>query len=265
MTFNLLWRLVACNVVMTLEYRAAFLIYMIQTVISPLIALSVWLAVSAQGVALPYDRSQLVTYYVLVSVVSMLTNTWAASYVAQNIRRGDLSGWLLRPTPYISGYIGNNIGEKVIKLPLLLPLVAIVGLVFGSDLQLPPDPLAWLLFLASLPLAGALAFLLDFVIGSLAFWIEDVNGLVRMQMLARAFLAGQLVPLALFPPWMDSFLGIQPFRYTVSFPLEIVTGRLAPAAIAQGFAWQAGYCILLWACYRLLWRYGLRRYAAAGA
>ena len=265
MRLRLFWRMVVMNVMSTIEYRASFLVCMINVVATPLISLLVWLTVSDQGVALPYSRSQFVTYYVLLSVVSMLTSTWLAPFVAQAIRLGYLSPWLLRPAPYIANFAGNNLGEKIVKLPLLLPLVALMALFFWADLRLPDQPRDWLLFVLALPLAAMVAFLLDFVIGSLAFWMQDVRGLVRVKNLVGAFLAGQIIPLALFPPGAAGFLEAQPFRYTLSFPLELLTGSLTPAAAARGFAWQVGYCVGLWACYRLLWRYGLRSYAATGA
>jgi ABC-2 type transport system permease protein len=262
---RLLWRIVAMNVMATIEYRAAFLVYMVNVVAGPLISLLVWLTVSEQGVRLPYDRGQFVTYYVLLSMVSMLTSTWLAPFLAEEIRLGGLSPWLLRPAPYIAQQVGNNLGEKIVKLPLLLPLIGLVALLFRADLRLPADPLAWLLFGLSLPLAAAVTFLLDFVLGSLAFWMQDVNGLIRVKNLAGAFLAGQFIPLALFPAGLAGILEAQPFRYTLSFPLEVLTGSLAPAALGRGFAWQIAYCVGLWGCYRLLWRYGLRSYAATGA
>ena len=262
---RLFWRMIVVNLMSTIEYRAAFFIYMVNVVATPLISLLVWLTVSEQGVALPYDRAQFVTYYVLLSVVSMLTSTWLAPFVAEEIRLGGLSPWLLRPVPYVANLAANNVGEKIVKLPLLLPLVGLVALFFRADLRLPANPLGWLLFALALPLAAAVAFLLDFVIGSLAFWMQDVIALVRVKNLVGAFLAGQLIPLALFPPEAAGFLEAQPFRYTLSFPLELLTGSLTLAATARGFAWQIGYCVGLWACYRLLWRYGLRSYSATGA
>ncbi|MDQ5850637.1 MAG: ABC-2 family transporter protein [Chloroflexota bacterium] len=265
MTVRLLWRLVARNVIVTLEYRGAFFILMVNTVVGPLVSLLVWLTVSEQGVRLPYDRSQFVTYYVLLSVVSMLTATWLAEYLAEEIRLGGLSPVLLRPVPFIAHYVANNLGEKVVKLPLLLPLVGLVAVFFHADLRLPADLWSWLLFVLCLPMAAAVAFLLDFVIGSLAFWVQDVRGLIRVKGLDGAFLAGQFVPLALFPANLAGFLEAQPFRYTLSFPLEVLTGSLSTGALLRGFAWQVFYCAGLWACYRLQWRYGLRVYAATGA
>jgi len=262
---RILWRQVAINIVVTLEYRGAFFIYMINNVAVPVVSLLVWLTLGEQGVALPYNRGQFVTYYLLLSVVSLLTGVWLAPYLAENIRLGDLSPWLLRPAPYILRDIGNNVGEKIVKLPLLLPLVALVALAFRDDLRLPTDPRAWLLFALTVPLAATIAFLLDVVIGLLAFWLQDVRGLVRVRDLVATLLAGRFVPLALFPPGLKGLIDAQPFRYTLSFPLEVVTGRLSPQEISAGFAWQMGYCAAFYLCYRLLWRYGLRSYAAVGA
>jgi ABC-2 type transport system permease protein len=257
-------RTIAMNVMNTLEYRGAFFVFMVNTVATPLVSLLVWLTVSEQGVSLPYSRSQFVTYYVLLGVVAMLTGTWGASFLADDIRLGSLSKWLLRPSPFIAHWIGNNVGEKVIKLPLILPLVGLVALAFRADLRLPADPRAWLLFALCLPLAAAIAFLLDYVTGLSAFWIQDIKSLDRVRRLVGAFLAGQFVPLALFPPGVLPLVEALPFRYTLSFPLEVLTGSLSAEATARGLLWQIGYCLGLWACYRILWRFGLRSYTAPG-
>lgn len=259
-------KLVAMNVMMNVEYRGALVVYMLNAVVSPVISLLVWLTVSEQDVDLPYDRSQLVTYYILLSGVSVVTASWLASWVAEQISLGGLSPWLLRPAPsYILAQAAENIGEKLVKLPLLLPMVGAVILVFKESLRLSTDLWAWLLFALALPMAAVVAFLLDFVIGLLAFWVQDVKGVIRVNMLIGAFLAGQFVPLAFLPESLAGFLEAQPFRYTLSFPLEVLTGDLSRGALARGFAWQTFYCISLWIGYRLLWRRGLRTYSATGA
>ena len=265
MTLRVLRRLVLIDVMNNLEYRGTFVIYMLGIVAGPVVSLLVWLQVSEQGVELPLDREQLVTYYVLLGVVSMLTSSWLPSWLAQSIRLGELSPWLLRPVPYVLSFVANNVGEKVVKSLALLPLVGVVALLFREDLRLPTDPARWALFALCVPMAAAVAFLLDFLLGSLAFWLQDVRGLVRVKVLVASLLSGQIVPLALFPERLGGFLAVQPFRYTLSFPLEVLTGSVAGAALASGFARQAGYCVAFWLSYRRLWRHGLRGYSAAGA
>jgi ABC-2 type transport system permease protein len=263
-TAKLLWRTLVRDISMTLAYRGEFFLMMFTETIPIVVSLLIWLRLEESGVSLPLTRSQFVTYYLMLRLTSLLVSCWSAEYVAIEIRQGNLSDTLVRPVPYVIHYVTNNIGEKVVKLPLLFPILLLIGFAFRADLQLPPDPWRWLGFLICLPLAAATAFLLDFVVGSLAFWIVDVKGLLRVTNLVSAFLAGQIVPLALFPPSMNGALEIQPFRYTLSFPLELLTGTLSAPAAVRGFIWQIGYCILLWALYRIIWRRGLRSYVAPG-
>ncbi len=224
-TLRIVARLVKMNVMLTLEYRVGFFISMINLVMNPTIALLVWLTVSESGVPLPYDRGQFVTYFVLMALVSLATQTWTAEYVEQDIRDGHLNKSLLRPAPNILHYVDNNLGEKVVKL----------------------------------------GFLLDYSLGSLAFWLQDVSGVLSLERLLYGLLAGRFVPLAFFPPELTGLLEALPFRYLLSFPLELLTADLPPAALARGFAWQAAYVLGALAAYRAVWRYGLRAYAATGA
>jgi len=253
------------NVMLTLEYRTGFLIYMFNTVAGPTISLLVWLTVeaNAQG-GLPMDRAELVTYFVLMSAVSMLSDTWAGQYIADEIKSGALSNYLLRPASPAAHYIGNNMGEKVIKIWLLLPFVAGVALLFRADVRLTDDLRRWAALGVALVLAAVLTFELDYLIGSLAFWLQDVSGLATLNSLLEGLLAGRFVPLAMFPREAAPVLELQPWRYLLSFPLEIVTGTLPVEAIERGLVLQAVYAAGLIGAHRLVWRYGLRVYAAVG-
>ena len=261
---RVLYRTTMMNLMMTLEYRASFFASMVNTVIGPVTYLLVWLAVAEQGITLPYSRSQFVTYYLWLSLISMLTSCWLSGFLAESIRLGKLSARLLRPSPYILHYAGNNLGEKLVKLPLLLPSLAVTLIAFRGDLRLPTDPRLLAIFAAALPLAAIVAFLLDVVLASLAFWIHDVGGLLRLKELAAAFLSGRLVPLVFLPASLAPLMIVQPFRYTLSFPLELLTGELGWTSAWHGLMWQIAWCLVLWAVYRLQWRYGLRAYSAAG-
>ena len=262
---RLLAQEVRLNVMLTLEYRAGFAIYQINNVAAPAVALLIWLTVQEHAAAgLPLDRSQLVTYFVLMGVVSMLTSAWIAEYIADDIRTGALSRYLLRPAPMVH-QVGNNIGEKLIKLTLVAPLVLLVALAFRADVRLATDPTRWLCTGVAVILAAALTLTLDFLIGAAAFWLQDVTGLIALQSLVTGLLAGRFVPLALFPPELQSLLRVQPWRFLLSFPLEIATGVLDAREVADGLAMQAAYLLVLLAVFRLVWARGLRGYAAVGA
>ena len=259
------WRLVLPSMMKSLEYRTTFFVYMVGAVAGPMITLLVWLTVSDQGVLLPYDRKQFVSYYLLLSTVALMTSTWVAEYdLADSIRLGRLSPLLLRPVAPILHYVGDHLGQKMVMLPLQLPLVAAAAILLRADVIVPAHPLTWVLFALSVTMAAAVSFLLDFLLGLTAFWIQDIDGLIQAKALVGSFLAGQVIPLAFFPSEFSAFLQFQPFRYTLSFPLEIVLGDLSKTQMIQGFACQAVYCVLLWLAYRIVWSRGLRKYSSVG-
>ncbi|HEU5315425.1 MAG TPA: ABC-2 family transporter protein [Chloroflexota bacterium] len=262
---RLLLQEVRVNALLTLEYRSGFVIYQINNVAGPAVSLLIWLTVQEHAAAgLPLDRSKLVTYFLLLGVVSMLTSAWTAEYLAEDIRTGALSRYLLRPAPMMH-QAGNNVGEKLIKLILIAPLVILVGLAFRTDVRLEPDAARWLCVAVAVVLAAALTLTLDFLIGAAAFWLQDVSGLIALEALVASLLAGRFVPLALFPPELGPLLRAQPWRYLLSFPLEIATGTLDAPGIAAGLGTQVAYLLVTLALFRWVWARGLRGYAAVGA
>ncbi|GAA1614712.1 ABC-2 family transporter protein [Kribbella sancticallisti] len=253
--------LVTREVTIMLHYRWWLAIMQLSNIIAPAISLLVWRGAIQQGANPPVTESFLTTYLVLVSIVSMLTSSWTSGFLADSIRLGGLSSWLVRPCSTHLNGIANNIGEKVVKLFLLIPLVTVLGVIFRSEVALPSAPGRWLAFAVSLAMAGAMTYAMDVVIGSLAFWFEDVSAVNRLRYLLYRILSGALIPLALFPAVFAGFLNAQPFRFMVSFPLEVLLGNPSGGS----FALQAGWFTVFVGAAVVTWRIGLRNYQGAGA
>jgi len=262
--FRILRRMTAANLASNLVYRGAFVFFMLNTIAVPIISLLVWRAALASGAHLPVDREYLTTYFVILSFVSMATSSWLAPFLSEDIRLGRLSIWMVRPASLLHELVANNLSEKILKTVILVPMIGVLWLAFADSVRLPTDPARWLLFVPSLMLGLVLVFTLDVIMGSLAFWLDDTGGLIRARDLIADVLSGSIVPLALFPGWSHGFVTAQPFRFTVSFPVEILTGQLSPHAVATGFALQTGYvlavCLLGWA----VWSAGVKAYSAIG-
>lgn len=271
---RVLGRLLAINLSLTIEYRGGFLVMQAHNLVTPVVSLLVWEAVLASGAPLPVSAEYLVTYFVLVSVVNMLTSSWTAMYLAQAIRLGELARWMIRPASTHWEGVSNNVAEKLVKLVLLVPMVAVLALIFHRRMRLPVSPDRWLEFAAATVLAAAIVFALNVLTGSLAFWFDDVSGFNRALSLVSGVLSGATVPLALMPSWSSAIIAVEPFRFTVSFPLEALlgpgaiapgSGALAQASLAAGFTWQAAWTAVFLLAAWLVWRVGLRSYSAAGA
>lgn len=264
-SLRIIRRLIAIDLSSAMIYRGEFLLYMISAVLGPTISLMVWRAALASGAELPVDAEYLTTYFVLLGVVSMLTSSWSSGFIAEQIRDGTLSVWIVRPgSTHFSG-IANNLSEKVMKGIALVPLIGVVGWLVRDAISLPSNPARWALFAVSVLAAAVMVYAMDILVGALAFWLDDVAGIDRGRSLIIGVLRGNLVPLALFPVWARGFMDLQPFRFTLSFSLELLVGDLAGFDLALGMVLQIVYAALFLVAAIHVWRRGLRAYTAVGA
>jgi ABC-2 type transport system permease protein len=97
-----------------------------------------------------------------------------------------------------------------------------------------------------------------------AFWTTRVSALNQAYFVGLLFLSGQMAPISLLPPWVQTLTGILPFRWMVSFPVELILGRLTIKEAALGLGVQAVWVIAAVVLARRLWQAGLRVYSAVG-
>ena len=107
-------------------------------------------------------------------------------------------------------------------------------------------------------------FLVEWTLALAAFWTTRVGAINQGYYVAALFLSGQVAPLVLFPASVRAVAAVLPFRWMISFPAELLLGRLTPAQAAAGLAIQAGWLGLALLILKLVWRAGVRRFTAVG-
>ena len=262
---RVLRRMTAADLVQSFVYRGAWIIFMAANISVPIISLLIWRTAIANGAQLPIDERYVTTYFVLLSFVTMATSSWISGFLSNDIRLGKLSTWMVRPASLLLGFVANNVAEKVVKLFALGPMIGVLWWIFRDSMNIPAGPGRWALFTVSVVLGAILVFTIDIMIGSLAFWMDDVLAIARARMLIANVLSGSIVPLALMPDWSRGFIDNQPFRYTVSFPVEIVAGNLSGPDLLAGLGSQLAYVLAFGVAARVIWSNGLRAYSAVGA
>ena len=76
-------------------------------------------------------------------------------------------------------------------------------------------------------------------------WTISGEGFNRMMPGLTAILSGMIVPLPLFPDWMQPFLNWQPFRGLCDVPYRIYTGNIGAADALPEIAQQLGWVVLI--------------------
>lgn len=261
-TFRLIWVFFQSQLQKTAEYRGMILIWMFESFFFPFTVLLVWLTIAQSSIGIDRQIQSVINYYSLLPLVSILTGSWHGIFLAQEIRLGKFSRYLIRPIFPFSNAVANNLAEKVVKFFFIFPFILISHLIFRIHLDL--SLITLILFTFTLISSAVTSFLIDTIIGLLAFWMDEVTSLENLADIADYTFGGKLAPIFLFPPLLQQVAWLLPFRYTMSFPLELITGTLSAHQIYFGLLVQLFWIVLFALTSNILWHLGIKKYAAVG-
>lgn len=244
------------------EYRAEIIIWMLSGSL-PLIMMFIWIGLAEDGPVGGYGAADFAAYFLTVFFVRQMTVVWVMWELDRQIRLGELSPKLLRPLDPFWEHAVENLAEKALRVPILLPPLALGFWLTGA--RLAPSPGAVAAFALALALAWTIRFNQQYGFALLAFWFDSVVGLEQVWFALYFGLSGALAPLSLYPEAIQRVLVYTPFPYLVDFPVQVLLGKVAGAELARGLALQAVWAAAFIALRLLLWRRGLERYGAVGA
>lgn len=247
------------------QYRIAMLIWLLGGIIEPLMYLVVWRTVAAQqgGSVGGYNANDFAAYYVAMMLVSHATFSWIMWEYNYRIRTGQFSTVLLKPIHPIHSDIADNLGYKFLTLTVLGPAALLLAWFFNASWQ----PQAWALA-ASVPvliLAFLMRFYWEWALAMCAFWTTRIDAINQAYFVVILFFSGRLAPLDLFPQAVQVAADVLPFRWMLAFPVELLLGRLSPQELLIGVGAQVLWLVLGYATLQLIYRAGIRRYAAFGS
>jgi ABC-2 type transport system permease protein len=259
------WGIALATIKGELAYRFEFFSAIVGTLLGTVLLYFLWSAVYESAVSIELSRQSLITYVVLGQAFSFgrMGQRRVIARIGFSIRRGDVALDLIRPTDYQLLHFSSTLASYLIEtLMVSLPSYALALLLFGIDAPASWEAAAG--FVASLAGAFLLVFALDFFIGLMAFWTYSVWGLAYAKMAVVDVLAGTIVPLSLFPGWLEGLVMALPFRGIAYVPLSIYTGAIRGAEIWTNILAQLAWAGALILLTRLIWLLARRRLVVQG-
>jgi len=245
-----------------LAYRAETVVWIAATTM-PLVMLALWHTVAREAPIGGYGASQMVGYFLSMFIVRQLTGSWAVWLINMEVRDGSLAQRLLRPVHPLVSYAVSALAELPVRSFLAVP-VATVALVVFAGRQLTREPALWAAWVASIAGGWLITLFANLAIGCLALFVESSTKLMDVWLALYFVFSGYLFPVTLFPPAMRRAIDWLPFRYQLGLPVEIMTARydLHGALAMLGRQWLMVGAML--AIVALVWRGGVKRFAAYG-
>lgn len=258
-------RLAGSYLQMALAYRGMMVLWGFQMLLMPGVLLMAWLSVGKTGGS-AYSDGDYLLYYLSMPFVMNLTDCWTVHTVPEQIRDGSLSRTLLKPVHPLWLHVLENVAHKSLQMMILLVPLATLVVVFHSQfpsLELGPAKIAGVACV--LMLAAALRFVQSTTLAMTGFWIEHVETLnLVLNQGIWALMGGMIVPVETFPAPVKALAELLPYRYSLSFPIEILRGRLALSEALAGILIATFWILLFLVTGRYLWRRGLKSFTAYG-
>lgn len=210
---------------------------------------------------------QMIAYYLLVLVARAFSSMpGLASGIALDIRQGAIKKYLLQPVDLIGFLMTSRLAHKLVYYAIAAAPYALVFYLCRHFFGDWPSIGVLCGFTVSLALAFLIGFLLEALIGMVAFWLLEIGSLSNALMALTYVLSGHMFPLDLMPEPASTIVKWLPFQYLAYFPAmlflrgESMSGAQWMVALGN----QLGVTVLLWILVRWTYQRGVRHYGAYG-
>jgi len=250
-----------------LTYRVNYLARTLFSFIPLFAMLSLWRTIYAgkESALSGYTLAQMISYYLLVAVVDVLTavneDDWQ---IAADIREGNISQFLLKPMDYLRYRLCLFFSGRIAFIAVaIIPLLAFI-FCMRENFVLPANTTAAILFPVTLLLTALLQFFMSFTLAMLAFWMLEISTVIFIIFALEYVASGHLFPLDILPAGIAHLLYFTPFPYQLYFPIAVYMGKITGAELAWGLLTQFGWVVAAYAVARFAWSRGIKKYSAFG-
>lgn len=246
-------------------YRLNFLMWRLRVVIRILAVYFLWHAVfQDKGEIFGYGKAQILTYILGISLMWAVVLASRSIDIAAEIHRGDLTLFLLKPINYFKYWFTRDIADKILNLFFAFFEIALIYFFLKPLIFWQANFWLYPLFFLSVFLSIILYFLLNLLLGFIAFWSAEFWAPRFLVYIFIEFLAGGIFPIDILPKPVFAVISRLPFSYLLYFPLKIYLGQLDFRQIGSGFLISLFWIFILFRAVKSVWQLGLSTYSAEG-
>ncbi len=241
------------------------IVWAIGSLVSLIAIIAVWFAATGGKTFGGYTRNELISYYILALILQWGTSWMPFYWLKDEIKDGSIVGnTLVKPISLFGRAFSAEAGWHSISTPIGV-FIGVLVLVFLHDYFVLPIGGMHLILIGIAVLESLLiVFSFSLCMGMLAFWLTNINTVDGIYWSLRFIIGGQVIPISFLTGFLLTAAIILPFRYMVSFPLEIYFNKLTSSELLLGFGISTFWCVFLFITYRILLAKGVRAYTAFG-
>lgn len=200
---------------------------------------------------LSISNPETMLWYLTITEWIVISTPLVHIQIEREIRNGDVSYLLNRPVSYIGMRIMEEMGNGLARLILLGCFAICFTMLLTGSFPLQPLGLVMAILLGIL--AAFVSILFQAAIGLTAFWMQDVTPIYWIWQKAGFILGGLLIPISLYPLWLNKIAVMTPFSAMLFRPAEVaITSDVKLAFLTAGL-------LVFWGVIALILVYWLNR------
>lgn len=201
-----------------------------------------------------YSYRQLIWYILLAEALTMAFPS-LSTRIEEEVKSGDVGYKLTRPLSYIGYHYMAYLSEVYVRLAINLSVGFVLGWLALGYVPAGPGFAGFLLLSFG---SVTVNFLLNMMLSLCAFWVEETRGLEFVYHKLLFTIGGMLMPLELFPEWLQGICRWLPFQAVLYFPSKAGV-RWEDIHIMPMVGMQWAWAVVLALAVGLAYRLGVRK------
>ena len=222
----------------------------------------VWVALYAQNVApknLPLHA--IITYSTVALLMGLVMDIDQTRLLHDKLHDGSIATDFMKPIIVPLYFFADGSGEVLFHAALIVPSLLFSLLIVHIDI---PAPAVLVAFFVSFLLGYLVGFFINFILNCVAFWTLEIHAVQLIVTWVTDLFGGEIIPLVIFPPFLQRIAFSLPFAAMFSTPLLIYVGVIPPAHWAVAIGLQVLWVVTLAVVATVMWRAGARRVVVQG-
>lgn len=184
----------------------------------------------------------MIAYVILANMIKIFYSKEMGNMIGGKVSSGNFVYDLLRPTHLITmsyqlllGKLASNVLMQAVPQALILFPLIHRSLHFANLLP----------FFIAVIIGHFLFVILYALVGFLAFVVIEIWPFGRLLEDTIRFVSGSVIPLALFPGWLQTLSAFLPFKYLFDFPLRLLLDDVSTAEVIHGLSISVVWLVAL--------------------
>jgi len=222
----------------------------------------VWVALYARNAA-PSDLPlhAIITYSTVALLMGLVMDIDQTRLLHDKLHNGSIATDFMKPIVVPLYFFADGSGEVLFHAALIVPSLLLALLIVHIDV---PGPFVLATFFVSFALGYGVGFFINFILNCVAFWTLEIHAVQLIVTWVTDLFGGEIIPLVIFPPFLQKIAFALPFAAMFSTPLLIYVGVIKPDRYGAALGLQAFWLVVLAGVATVMWRAGAKRVVVQG-